>query len=42
MGRFIRNNESKKLYEESDGWDLEGFDELNEIKGWVVNYEVQL
>ena len=42
MGRFIKNKEPRKLYEESDGWDLEGFDELNEVLSNISRLKYEL
>ena len=42
MRRFIKNTESRKLYEESDGWDLEGFDELNEVLSNISRLKYEL
>ena len=42
MRQFIKNTKSRKLYEESDGWDLEGFDELNEVLSNISRLKYEL
>lgn len=44
MIQFIKNTKSKKLYEESDGWDLNGFisDELNEVLSDISRLKYEL
>lgn len=42
MEQFIKNAKSGKLYEESDGWGLEGFDELNEVLSNISRLKYEL